>query len=910
MGAGGEQKMPFTADSLVSTKLRPPEARPKLVARPRLTEMLEREAGRRLTLISAPAGFGKTTLLGDWLQGRAGGGRPVAWLSLDGGDNDPAQFLSYLVAALRRSTGEEGFGEAILVALRSPGQPRIEALAGGLVNELAALPDGLDLVLDDYHAIDAEGVHSTVSFLLEHLPEGVHLLISSRVDPPLPLARLRARAQMVRLGAAELAFTEGEAGAFLKDVMCMDLSAGDVARLEGRTEGWIAGLQLAALSMRDRKDVSGFVEAFSGGHRDVLDFLAEEVLSRQPKVVGDFLLQTSIPDGLTGSLCDALTGRSDGQAMLEGLEKENLFVVALDDERRWYRYHHLFRDFLRGRLEREEPELAGDLHRRASGWYEGNGHMAEAIDHALATPDYELAARLIEGGVEGAVERGEGATALRWLEALPTEAKRLRPRLFVEHAVALVITGRPDDVEPLLEEAERAAGEATADEKDRRFLLGFTSGVRSWRARLRGDAYEAVELARRALSLLPDGETPVRNYAAVRLGDALRAVGDLAAAGEAYAEAAEIARGTRPAYVKLAAMVAHARVLAEQGRLREAEEAFRRALRLLTDEGFELSPAAGVAHIGMADLRYERNDLDGAQRALERGVELAERTGDVSTLVWAYLTLSRTRRARGDRERAFETASQAERAARDSGADLQVAVAASWMARLRLDLGDLAGAEALERERAASADGASAAARAVDRMTSARLLRARGRHREALGLLQESREAAEAEGRTRDLVEILTLTALALWASNEKARAVDAIADALELAAPEGYVRTFVDEGHPLVALLSEALESRRGGRPGVPRRFPARYPRRLLTALERDQARAATSAARSPGPLSERELEVLRLIASGKSNRRIAEDLFVSMATVKTHTNNLYRKLDARSRTQAVARARESGLL
>src|ERR671917_2219382 len=396
-------------------------------------------------------------------------------------------------AALRRSTGEEGFGEAILVALRSPGQPRIEALAGALVNEVAALPDGLDLVLDDYHAIDAEGVHSTVSLLLEHLPESVHLLISSRVDLPLPLARLRARAQMVRLGAAELAFTEGEAGAFLKDVMGLDLSAEDIAKLEKRTEGWVAGLQLAALSMRDRKDVSGFVEAFSGGHRDVLDFLAEEVLSRQPKVVKDFLLQTSIPDGLTGSLCDALTGRSDGQAMLEGLEKENLFVVALDDERRWYRYHHLFRDFLRGRLEREEPELAGDLHRRASGWHEGNGHMAEAIDHALAAPDYELAARLIEGGVEGAVERGEGATALRWLEALPTDAKRLRPRLFVEHAVALVITGRPDDAEPLLEEAERATGEAI-DGEDGPFVLGLAGAVRSWRARLRGDAAEAAEL--------------------------------------------------------------------------------------------------------------------------------------------------------------------------------------------------------------------------------------------------------------------------------------------------------------------------------------------------------------------------------------------------------------------------------
>src|SRR5918999_3731112 len=322
--------------------------------------------------------------------------------------------------------------------------------------------------------------------------------------------------------------------------MGLDLSAEDVAVLEERTEGWIAGLQLAALSMRHRQDVSGFIRSFSGSHRDVLDYLAEEVLERQLGQVREFLLVTSIAEHLTGILCDAITGRDDGQGMLERLERENLFVIALDDERHWYRYHHLFAEFLRGRLMRERPQSTGELQLRASGWYEDNGHLPEAVGHALSAPCHDLAARLIEEGVEGAVERGEGTTALRWLEALPTEAKRLRPRLFVEHAVALVITGRPDDAEPLLQEAEQAASEATVDGEEGRFLLGFASAVRSWRARLRGDAPEAVELARRALALLPDSETHVRNYAAVRLGDALRAVGDLAAADEAYTEAAEI----------------------------------------------------------------------------------------------------------------------------------------------------------------------------------------------------------------------------------------------------------------------------------------------------------------------------------------------------------------------------------
>jgi LuxR family maltose regulon positive regulatory protein len=546
----------------------------------------------------------------------------------------------------------------------------------------------------------------------------------------------------------------------------------------------------------------------------------------------------------------------------------------------------------------------GELHLRASGWYEGNGLVAEAIEQALSAPDQDLAARLIEESVEGAVERGEGITVLRWLEALPTEAKRLRPRLFVEHAVALVITGRPDDAEPLLKEAERV--ETTGE--DRRFLLGFASAVRSWRARLRGDAPEAVELARRALSLLPAGEAPVRNYATVRLGDALRAVGDVEAAGEAYAEAAEIGRSAGHIYGRLAGMVMHARVRAEQGRLREADEALRRTLRLLTGEGFELSPAAGVVHIGMADLRYERNDLDGAERELERGVKLAERTGDVSTLVWAYVTLSRTRRARGDEGSALEMAHKAERVARDSGADLQIAIASSWLVRLRVARGDLAEAGALEQER--SANVGAAAVRMVDQVTSARLLHAQGSPHEALRLLERPHEAAKANGRTRDLIEILSLRALAQWASNEKERAVGTLAEALVLAAPEGYVRTFLDEGPIMVTLLSEVLAVWQKGRTDSLRRVPAHYLKKLMSVLDQNTTGATSSAAGLSEPLSERELEVLRLIASGKSNRQISSELFVSVGTVKTHINNLYRKLDTHSRTQALARARELKLL
>src|ERR687897_193971 len=411
-------------DALVTTKVRVPRTRPELVPRPRLLEALVRYEGRRLTLVSAPAGFGKTTLLSEWLEDRSGDGGSIAWLSLEEADNDPARFLAYLVSALRSALGE-GIGEGVLASLRLPEFPPVEAVVGVLINELADVRhEEVTIVLDDYHVIHSGPIHEATSFLLEHLPENVHLVISSRADPPIPLAKLRARDQVTEIRAAGLRFTTEEATAFLKGVMGLTLSAANVAALEEVTEGWIAALQLAALSMRDREDVSGFVETFSGSNRHVLDFLAEEVLERQSEGVREFLLKTSVLERMSAPLCDALTSRNDGQQMLERLEHDNLFVVPLDDERRWYRYHHLFRDFLHGHLMRERPESAGELHLRASGWYEQSGHLAEAIRHALSAPDHDLAARLIEEGVEGAVERGEGTTALRWLEALPTEAKR------------------------------------------------------------------------------------------------------------------------------------------------------------------------------------------------------------------------------------------------------------------------------------------------------------------------------------------------------------------------------------------------------------------------------------------------------------------------------------------------------
>ncbi len=507
-------------DSLVSTKLRFSQARPNLVARPRLIATLEREPGRKLTLISAPAGFGKTTLLVEWLRVLADSEGSVAWLSLDEGDNDPVRFLSYLVASLRRTVGEE-FGEGVLAALRSPEPPRMEAVLGAFVNELADLPGEVSVILDDYHLIDSEGVHNIISFLLERLPEDAHLVISGRVDPPLPLARLRVRGHMSELHAADLRFTPEEAAAFLGDVMGLDLSADDVAALEGITEGWIAALQLAALSMRQRNDVSGFIRSFSGGHRDVFDFLAEEVLQRQTDRVQTFLLETSILERLSGPLCDTLTGRNDGQEMLERLERENLFIVALDDDRLWYRYHHLFAHFLRARLQHENPERVEELHRAVTKWCENHGLIDAAVRHALAAGDPEWAARLIEQHVIGLVARNERATLERWLAALPVKVVRSRPRLCLARAYRAMAGGRLDEFEQLLEDAERALAAPDSGAEEKVVASSAESGratahfwddlpatvaiLRSSLAYLRGDADGLVEFARLAKARVSEG---------------------------------------------------------------------------------------------------------------------------------------------------------------------------------------------------------------------------------------------------------------------------------------------------------------------------------------------------------------------------------------------------------------------
>jgi LuxR family maltose regulon positive regulatory protein len=919
-------KVSLPSDALVSTKLRPSRARPNLVARPRLTAALEREPGRKLTLISAPAGFGKTTLLLEWFEDRGGGGGSVAWLSLDEGDNDPVRFLSYLVASLGKSVGE-GFGEGVLAALRSPEPPRMEAVLGALVNELASLPGEVGVILDDYHLIDSENVHGMVSFLLERLPEGAQLVVSGRVDPPLPLARVRARGQMSELHAADLRFTPEEAAAFLGEAMGLDLSADDVAALDGITEGWIAALQLAALSMRGREDASGFVRSFSGGHRDVFDFLAEEVLQRQTEEVQTFLLETSILERFSGPMCDALTGRSDGQEMLEKLERENLFVVPLDDERRWYRYHHLFADFLHARLQHEDPERVEEMHRAVAAWCEHHGLIDAAVRHALAAGDPEWAARLIEQHVTGLVARNERATLERWFAALPVEVIRSRPRLCLARAYRAMVGGRLDELEQLLEDAERALDAPDSGAEEQVVASSAESGgatalffddlpasvanLRSALAYLRGDADGVVEFARLAKARVPAGHF-LSDVADWNLARARWMRGELdEAEQDMRVQVNEAARrAAEEPYRALAVSWTLGRVQSARGRLSAALRTYRDALKLSTVVGDSAKSVLGFAHVGLAEVMYEQNVLDAALEHADEGVERCRSLADRMPLAAGLATLAIIRQALGDPTGALRAIGEAEKVGLSPKmTDLFNPVPAQ-RARLLLAQGDVAEAVEWAAERGLGVDDEPSYLREREHLVLARVLLAEDKPEQAMRLLGRLRENAQAAQRIGSEIAILSLEAMAMQAKGEKENAASTLAHALILAEPEGYVRTFVDEGPPMTKLLSGLLEDNQRGRLDSLRRVPAHYLRKLLAALERDATGTARPATGLPEALSERELEVLQLIAAGKSNRRIASELFISVGTVKTHINHLYRKLDAHSRTQALARARELGLV
>ena len=899
---------------ILTTKLYIPPPQPRVVLRPHLIERLNEALRRKLTLISAPAGFGKTTLLGEWV---AGCERAAAWLSLDGGDNDTTRFLAYVVAALQtiaENIGEEG----VLGVLGSPQPPPTESVLTSLLNEIATIEDDFVLVLDDYHVIDATPVDDALTFLLDHLPPRMHLVIATREDPHLPLARLRVRGQLTELRAADLRFTPSEAAEFLNQIMGLNLSAEDIAALETRTEGWIAGLQLAALSMRGREDIPGFIRAFAGDNRYIVDYLVEEVLGRQPERIRSFLLQTSILDRLSGPLCDAVTAQEECSVLLETLERGNLFVVPLDDKRHWFRYHHLFADVLRAHLMAEQPDLVSTLHRRASEWYEQNALQADAIRHALAAEDFERAAYLVELAVPEMRKTRQEATLLGWLEALPDELIRFRPVLSVHYAGTLLQSGRLDGVEVRLRDAERwldmtvETGERiVVDEEDFRRLPGSLAMYRAGIALVLGDVPETVKYARLALDLATEEDHLGRGAAAALLGLASWTSGDLEAAHRSYADGMTHLQNAGYISDAVGGALALAEIRIAQGRLREAMSTYEHALQLAAEHGDSVMRGTADMYVGMSGLYYERDDLQAATQHLLRSKEQGEHTGFPQNSYRWRVAMARILEARRDPDGALELLHEAERLYVSDFFPNVRPIAAS-KARVWVKQGRLGEAQGWARELGLSAHGDLSYLREFEHITLARVLLVRYKSdreersiHDAMGLLERLLQAAEGGGRMGSVSEILVLQALAHEAQGDIPSALVPLERALALAEPEGYVRVFVDQGMPMAQLLSEAAT--RGIAPD--------YTARLLAAFEAQEQKSAVAPRMLPAqalvePLSQRELEVLRLIAQGLSNREISERLFLALITVKGHNRNIFRKLQVRRRTEAVACARELGLL
>ena len=895
---------------LLGTKLFVPPPRPNAVPRPRLLALLRGALTARLTLLSAPAGFDKTTLLSEWLAAEQ---QPAAWLSLDPAENDPARFLTYLVGSLRAVAPDAvGPAQALLAAQSTP-----EALLTALVNGLSAHAGDLVVILDDYHTIASPAVHAAATFLLDSLPRRIHLVVATRADPPLPLARLRSRGQLVEIRGEALRFTLEEASAFLDQTMGLRLSAEDVAALEARTEGWIAGLQLAALSLQGRKDVEAFLRAFAGTNRYILDFLVEEVLSREPEATQSFLLRTSVLGRLSGPLCDALTGRDDGQAMLEGLERANLFVVSLDDERHWYRYHHLFADLLAARLRETLPREWVSLHVRAATWYDAHGLADEAVRHALAAKDYPLAGRLVMKYWLPLGHSGQTTTVLRWMEALPAEDTRGHPLLGLAYAWLLWLTGQMGEVETWLDAAEQALALRRGEDHPHVALVpGAAAALRANVARHRGEIPRAVRLAEQARlfaeqarGIGPAESALLRSHAYGALGHAYRESGQTVQALAALGEGKPLARtGGNTLSVTIGAFYV-ARLQQSLGRLREAERTCRRALSAAEAEGYAGLPAAGMLHLALAEVLRERNELAESQAQLEPAARLIRQGGYVEGLRNLGIILARLRQAGGDREGALAALDEAEAAVRRSEMPLGIAEVLAYRARVHLALGDLAAAERWADEARQRPGQDRGYTREVEDLTYARLLLAKGQSRAAVEHLDHCLDWVEAGGRLGSAVEVLALRALAKQGLGQGEEALADLGRALALAAPEGYARVFLDEGPALLDLL------RRGRERGPWRSGPlAEYAGVLLALVPAAEARRAERpAGAAPGlvePLSERELEVLRLIAAGLSNQEIAERAVITLNTVKKHTSNIFAKLGVASRTQALARARELGLL
>jgi LuxR family transcriptional regulator, maltose regulon positive regulatory protein len=902
---------------LLATKLHIPSQGSNLVPRPHLLAQLDVGMKRKLTLISAPAGAGKTTLLCEWLQSPAGHNTPLAWLSLDTDDNDLIRFWSYVCTALEQLY--PGVGEQALALLHSPHPPIIEFVLTTLINALASISTHFTFVLDDYHVITTSRIHHTLAFLLEHMPSEMHITVTSRTDAPFPLARLRAHGQIIEIHAGDLRFTPLEIAVFLWQVMKVDLTTEEIATIEARTEGWITGLQMLALSTKGREpvNIAQLLSIFKGNQRSIFDYLAHEVLLQQPAYIQHFLLETCILDRLSGSLCDAVTGGTTSQMLLVQLEQLNLFLLPLDKEQQWYRYHHLFAEFLRSRMKAQQRQDTTEgtltvLHSRASFWYERHYMLTEAVAHALASEDFDRAVYLIEQVKDQMFAHGQLVILLRWLALLPETTLRCHSRLCLYAAQIHLFKHQFEVAEMHLLDAERILVEhgEVITPAERRILQGEMMAICAALNYLREDMSTASELCHEALRLLPNDHT-LRGLVLLTLGSIYWLDGDAASASATLTEAQEVCQETNNIYMLYIVMSHLARVKVLEGNLSEAMKLYSEALEIAVEHGGELT-GSGL-YVGMGALLYEQNDLEEATHHLNHGIDLAQKQEDALVLIGGKMTLARTLQAQGSGESANELMSQAVRLTKKQGITWTWVAASicAYQARFWVTQGNLVTAEQwVKGNRSSAINNGSELSRPmylceVEEITWAQIYLAQGKHDEALKMLVQLHETAEVSGRIGHVLEILVLEALVYQAKGDTSQALSMLEQALKLAEPEGYVRLFADKGAPMETLLVKVRATSIG---------LTGYIDSLLMAFPQQQKNSTSpltvhdklqkTAQPLIEPLSERELEVLRLLVRNMSNQEIAEQLVISINTVKQHVKNIFSKLDVHSRVQAVVKA------
>jgi LuxR family transcriptional regulator, maltose regulon positive regulatory protein len=889
---------------ILKTKLHPPELRPRLVARQTILPAISAglRDGRKLTLISAPAGFGKTTLARAWLDAS---GLPVAWLSLEESEANPEQFLAYLVAALQ--TVIASVGADLLHALETPQPPAPATLLDSLLNELSLNEDPFILALDDYHLVDSKPVDDLLNRLVERLPPRLHLLITTREDPLLPLARLRARNQLTEIRAADLRFNEAEAAEFLNRVMGLNLSPDEVAALEKRTEGWIAGLQLAALSLQGKTDTAAFIRSFGGTNQFILDYLLEEVLHKQPPAAQEFLLRTSILSRLNGALCDAVLQAENpsAQEMLESLERDNLFVIPLDEERRWYRYHHLFRDLLRQRLgqKQSQAEIA-EIHIRASLWFEQNGEMGEAFQHALSAEDVERAARLAEIAWLGMDETFQTVAWLGWVNQLSVGVRRLRPVLLTQIGWAHMDAGNAILSESSLRDAEaslkRPREELVIVEAEQfRTLSARIAFARAYNAQTQNRFADVVKHVETALDIIPHDDQYMQAQALSILSATYWANGELDKAYGLMSGWVDAAQQAGNFVFAIAASFGKADILITQGRLRDAMQVYQTALSLAAEHGAEQHTAHH--HLGLGLLHHEMGEDERAAHHLQKAFELGRQTTIVDWMYRKSLAQAYLKESEGDYDAALMFLNEAGRVyVRTPIPNLRPVEA--MQARIHLKQNHLNKAQAWGHTSGLSLQDAPIFLHEFGHLTLARIVLAENqndRHFQTmLHMLDALLKQAESPNHLRSRIDILITQALA-YSAKDSTKALAALEQALTLAEPEGYLRLFVNEGETMAELLSKVKSSKL-----------QQYANRILAALTPSIQPASFNIQPLIDPLSERELEVLRLIAQGLSNQEITQKLVVALSTVKGHNLRIFAKLQAKSRTEAVARARELGIL